>query len=119
MVGIGINCHQALGSFPEEIRSSATSLDLIGETTCQRVTVAKRVLTSLDHWIRAAERNKNQVIEAWSRLSTQLNQRVALSYNGKRFTGNCVGVDPENGLILQLDRGGIRMFDAAHTHTVR
>lgn len=119
VVGIGINCHQALGSFPEEIRSSATSLDLIGETTCQRVTVAKRVLTSLDHWIRAAERNKNQVIEAWSRLSTQLNQRVALSYNGKRFTGNCVGVDPENGLILQLDRGGIRMFDAAHTHTVR
>jgi len=40
-------------------------------------------------------------------------------YDGKRFTGNCVGVDPESGLILQLDRGGRRMFDAAHTHTVR
>lgn len=119
IVGIGINCHQTRESFPEEIQAAATSLDLAGGTTCQRVTVAKRVLTSLDHWIRAAERSKKQVIETWSRLSTQLNQRVALSYNGKRFTGNCVGVDPENGLILQLDRGGIRMFDAAHTHTVR
>jgi len=119
IVGIGINCHQSRETLPDEIQATATSLDLVGGTTCQRVTVAKRVLTSLDHWIRAAERDKNQVIEAWSRLSTQLNQRVALSYNGKRFTGNCVGVDPENGLILQLDRGGRRMFDAAHTHTVR
>jgi BirA family biotin operon repressor/biotin-[acetyl-CoA-carboxylase] ligase len=119
IVGIGVNCHQTRESFPEEIQATATSLDLAGGTTCQRVTVAKRVLTSLDHWIRAAERSKKQVIETWSRLSTQLNQRIALSYNGKRFTGNCIGVDPENGLILQLDRGGIRMFDAAHTHTVR
>jgi len=28
-------------------------------------------------------------------------------------------VDPEKGLILQLDRGGIRMFDAAHTHIIK
>ena len=66
-----------------------------------------------------AERNKRQVIETWSRLSTQLGKRVALSYDGKRFTGNCIGVDPESGLILQLDRGGIRMFDAAHTHIIK
>jgi BirA family biotin operon repressor/biotin-[acetyl-CoA-carboxylase] ligase len=119
VIGIGINCHQTKDDFPEDLQATATSLDLAGGTTCQRVTVAKRVLTSLDHWIRAAERSKKQVIETWSRLSTQLGQRVALSYNGKQFTGNCIGVDPENGLILQLDRGGIRMFDAAHTHTVR
>jgi BirA family biotin operon repressor/biotin-[acetyl-CoA-carboxylase] ligase len=119
VVGIGINCHQTKDSFPEDLRPTATSLDMMSGTKCQRVTVAKRVLTSLDHWLRKAERDKQQVIETWSRLSTQLGQRVALSYNGKRFTGNCVGVDPEHGLILQLDRGGRRMFDAAHTHTVR
>jgi hypothetical protein len=28
-------------------------------------------------------------------------------------------VDPEKGLILQLDRGGVRIFDAAHTHIVK
>jgi biotin-(acetyl-CoA carboxylase) ligase len=83
------------------------------------VTVAKRVLTSLDHWLQVAEQNSPQVIDTWSRLSTQLGQRVALSYNKRRFTGNCIGVDPEKGLILQLDRGGVRMFDAAHTHIVK
>ena len=118
IIGIGINCHQAQVSFPEELRATATSLDMVAGARCQRVTVARRVLTSLDHWLRVAERSKQQVIETWSRLSTQLGRRVTLSFSGKRFTGNCIGVDPEHGLILQLDRGGIRMFDAAHTHII-
>ncbi len=119
IVGIGVNCHQTKEAFPKDLQAVATSLDLAGETTCQRVTVARRVLTSLDHWLRVAERNRKQVIDTWGRLSTQLGRRVALFFNGKRFTGNCVGVDPESGLILQLDRGGIRMFDAAHTHIIK
>jgi biotin-(acetyl-CoA carboxylase) ligase len=119
VVGIGINCHQAETSFPADLRATATSLDLVSGTRCQRVTVAKRVLTSLDHWLRVAGRSRQQVIETWSRLSTQLGQRVTLSYNRRRFTGNCIGVDPEKGLILQLDHGGIRIFDAAHTSIVK
>jgi biotin-(acetyl-CoA carboxylase) ligase len=119
IVGIGINCHQTLAGFPPELRATATSLDLVSGARCQRVTVAKRVLTSLDHWLRVAGRSRRQVIETWSHLSTQLGQRVTLSFNRRRFTGNCIGVDPEKGLILQLDRGGIRMFDAAHTHIVK
>ncbi|MCX5645190.1 MAG: biotin--[acetyl-CoA-carboxylase] ligase [Phycisphaerae bacterium] len=119
VIGIGINCHQTPDSFPPDLQTMATSLDLVSGTRCQRVTVAKRVLTSLDHWLRVAERNGQQVIDTWSCLSTQLGQRVTLSYNKRRFTGNCIGVDPEKGLILQLDRGGVRMFDAAHTHIVK
>ncbi len=119
IVGIGINCHQARESFPPDLRTTATSLDLVSGTRCSRVTVAKRVLTSLDHWLRVAERHPTQIIETWGHLSTQLSQRVILSYNKRRFTGNCIGLDPEKGLILQLDRGGVRMFDAAHTHIVK
>jgi len=118
IIGIGINCHQTPASFPPELQTTATSLDLISGSRCLRVTVAKRVLTSLDHWLGIAERNPPQVIDTWSHGSTQLGQRVTLSCNKRRFTGNCIGVDPEKGLILQLDRGGVRMFDAAHTHIV-
>ncbi len=119
IIGIGVNCHQTKDSFPEDLQATATSLDLVSGTRCQRVTVAKRVLTSLDHWLRLAERSKKQVIETWSHLSTQLGQRVTLSFNRRRFTGNCIGVDPEKGLILQLDRGAVRIFDAAHTTVIK
>jgi BirA family biotin operon repressor/biotin-[acetyl-CoA-carboxylase] ligase len=119
IIGIGINCHQTADDFPPDLRETATSLDLASGARCDRVTVAKRVLTSLDHWLDAAGRDSKQVVETWSRLSTQLGQRVTLSYNRRRFTGNCIGVDPEKGLILQLDHGGVRMFDAAHTHITK
>ncbi len=119
VIGIGINCHQGTESFPPELRDSATSLDLVGGARCDRITLARRTLASLDQWLRTAEKDKDRVIETWSSLSTQLGQRVTLSYNGRTFTGHCIGIDPADGLILQLDRGGVRMFDAAHTHTVR
>ena len=118
IVGVGINCHQRADDFPRELRGTATSLALAGPTRCHRIPLARRVLTSLDHWLDVAERDSHPVTEAWSHLSTQLHQRVTLSYNGRHFTGHCIGVDPERGLILQLDRGGVRIFHAAHTHIV-
>ena len=45
--------------------------------------------------------------------------RMAIIFNGVKFTGHCIGIDPEKGLILQLDAGGVRMFDAAHTTILR
>ena len=115
IIGIGINCHQDRDTFPSELQSTATSIDLESQTTCDRISLAKRLLTSFDHWLEAAEENGKDIIDQWRRLSVQLGHRVTLSYSGRRFTGNCIGIDPENGLILQLDTGGIRMFPAAHT----
>ena len=119
IIGIGINCHQTKKSFPTELKKIATSIDIESKTTLDRISLAKRLLTSLDHWLKIAEKNGDKVIKQWKKLSILLNQRVTLIFNGKKFTGNCIGIDPENGLILQLERGGVRMFDAAHTTIVK
>ncbi len=115
VIGIGINCHQTAESFPPDLRDTATSLDLVAGTRCDRTILARRVLAFLDHWLLQAARSETQVIETWKGLSTQLAQRLTLTYQGRTFTGHCLGVDPVQGLILQLDRGGVRMFDAPHT----
>ncbi|MHC4659203.1 MAG: biotin--[acetyl-CoA-carboxylase] ligase [Planctomycetota bacterium] len=115
IVGIGINCHQKKSSFPPELRTSATSIDIEAKTTCDRISLAKRLLTSMEHWLRVAERGSKKVTDRWRKLSIQLGHRVTLVFNGRKFTGNCIGIDPEKGLILQLESGGVRMFDAAHT----
>jgi BirA family biotin operon repressor/biotin-[acetyl-CoA-carboxylase] ligase len=119
IIGIGINCHQGKDTFPPELREGATSIDLAAGTRCDRISVAKRLLASLDHWLASAQDDRTRVIDTWDRLSTQRGHRVTLAYDGQVFTGNCIGVDPERGLILQLDHGGVRMFDAAHTSVVR
>jgi biotin-(acetyl-CoA carboxylase) ligase len=136
-VGIGINCHQKKESFPEELQQIATSIDAesyLSRSTfsvqrseeyavrgtqhaarIDRVLLAKRLLSSLDHWLEVAANNSEKVIDRWRELSIQLSHRVTLIFNGAKFAGHCIGIDPEKGLILQLDTGGIRMFDAVHS----
>jgi BirA family transcriptional regulator, biotin operon repressor / biotin---[acetyl-CoA-carboxylase] ligase len=115
IIGIGINCHQSKQNFPAELRKIATSIDIETGGQIDRISLIKRLLTSIQNWLEIAEQNKEEIIEHWQRLSTQLGQRVSLIYNKKKFAGNCIGIDPENGLVLQLDTGGIRMFQAAQT----
>jgi len=119
ILGIGINCHQKEDSFPFELQPIATSIDIESQSTVDRISLAKRLLTSIEHWLEIAAKTNEKVTEKWRRLSIQLNHRVKLVYNGRNFSGNCIGIDPEKGLILQLDTGGVRMFDAAHTTIVK
>ncbi|MHC4167640.1 MAG: biotin--[acetyl-CoA-carboxylase] ligase, partial [Planctomycetota bacterium] len=119
IVGVGINCHQKIDSFAAELQPIATSIDIETESITDRTSLARRLLTSLDHWLDLAADSNQKVIDEWRNLSIQLGHRVKLIYNGRQFAGNCIGIDPEQGLILQLDTGGIRMFDAAHSSIVR
>ena len=119
IIGVGINCHQKKDSFPDELQPIATSIDIESHSICDRISLAKRLLTSIDHWLEAAQEASEKVIDQWRNLSVQLGHRVKLIYNGQEFTGNCIGIDPEKGLILQLDTGGVRMFDAIHTTITR
>jgi BirA family biotin operon repressor/biotin-[acetyl-CoA-carboxylase] ligase len=115
IIGIGINCHQKQDSFPFELQSTATSIDIETGTICDRISLAKRLLASIDSWLEVAEKNCGDVLYRWNELSVQLGHRITLLYNGKKFTGNCTGIDPKEGLIVHLDTGGVRMFPAAHT----
>ena len=119
IVGVGINCHQSADSFSPELRPIATSMDIETNSVTDRISLARRLLASIDHWLDSATGSSENVIEQWRSLSIQLGHRVKLIYDGRQFAGNCIGVDPEKGLILQLDTGGIRMFDAAHTTIAR
>jgi BirA family biotin operon repressor/biotin-[acetyl-CoA-carboxylase] ligase len=115
IIGVGINCHQKKESFPLELQLIATSIDMERHSVIDRILLAKRLLTSMESWLEVADQKSEEVIDQWHNLNIQLGNRVKLIYNGREFSGNCIGVDPEKGLILQLDTGGVRMFDACHT----
>jgi BirA family biotin operon repressor/biotin-[acetyl-CoA-carboxylase] ligase len=70
IIGIGINCHQKKGSFPAELRSRATSVDIESRTKCDRLSLGKRLLTSLDRWLEAAEKRPQKVIDRWRDLES-------------------------------------------------
>ena len=119
VIGIGINCHQQKEDFPAELQKIATSIDIETGAVTDRIALIRRLLVSVEHWLDIAEAKQQKVIDRWQKLSTQLHRRVTLVYNRKKFVGNCIGIDPQQGLILQLDIGGIRMFHAAQTTIVK
>jgi len=120
VIGVGTNCHQAEDFFKRHnFRMPATSIDIQSNTTMDRNLLAAELLASLDEWLTVAQDDSRQIIDTWSGLSSQLGHRVTVEYNQQQFCGNCIGVDPAQGLILQLDDGGVRMFDAAHTTIIK
>jgi len=113
IIGIGINCHQTKSDFPAQLQKTATSIDIETGAQIDRISLIKRLLTSIESSLETAENNSPDIIEDWQKLSTQLGQRVSLIYNKKRYCGNCIGIDPQKGLVLQLYTGAVRMFHAA------
>jgi BirA family biotin operon repressor/biotin-[acetyl-CoA-carboxylase] ligase len=115
ILGIGINCNQKVSDFPHQLQQTATSIDIETAATTDRITLAKRLLICLEHRLAIAEKNGEKIIEKWNRLSTQLHHRITVVFNSRKFSGTCIGVDPEKGIIVQLDTGAVRMFAAAHS----
>jgi len=113
VLGIGINCHQK--EFPGDLNSTATSIDCETGKTCGRILLAKRLLSSIEHWIHLAHTRPEKVVEQWKQFSILLGQRITVIHDGRQFSGNCVGIDPDAGLILQLDSGILGFFPANQT----
>ena len=120
VIGVGINCHQRKVFFEtSELQMPATSIDIESNQSVDRNLLAGALLGSIDKWAEAAENSSETVVAKWRQMSSQLGHRVTVWYNRKHFTGNCIGLDPAEGLILQLEHGGVRMFDAAHTTIIK
>jgi BirA family biotin operon repressor/biotin-[acetyl-CoA-carboxylase] ligase len=113
ILGVGINCHQK--DFPPELASTATSIDIENQTFCDRNTFIKRLINSVEHWIDSAHAKPGKVVKEWKQVSILLGQRITVIHDGRDFTGNCVGIDPDEGLILQLDSGTLGFFPAGQT----
>jgi BirA family biotin operon repressor/biotin-[acetyl-CoA-carboxylase] ligase len=119
VIGIGINCLQQEGFFAGELAGEATSIAIENASGCDRSLLARRLLAAMEMWLGAARSSETEVTERWHELGTLLGKRLSLMFNRKKYKGRCIGLDPRKGLIVQLESGGVRMFDAAHTRIVR
>jgi BirA family biotin operon repressor/biotin-[acetyl-CoA-carboxylase] ligase len=119
IAGIGINCHQKKEDFSDELSRTATSIDIQSGGICDRNRIAKRLLINLDHYVTGGLENTGEIVEKWRSMSILLGKRITVEHNGRKFTGNCIGIEPIEGLVLQLERGGVKMFDAASTTVVK
>ncbi|MCI0499539.1 MAG: biotin--[acetyl-CoA-carboxylase] ligase [Planctomycetales bacterium] len=139
VIGIGINCNQDAAFFEScTLNQPATSLAIETGHPIDRTALVCELLEQFELWLDKARVGiahptgtekigdcpylkssaDNLVIQRWLELSGMLGRRVTVECDGKQYSGTCRGVDPAEGLVLQLDRGPVRFFAAGHTTLV-
>jgi len=116
VLGIGVNCHHSRSFFENaQLDNPATSIDIETGSTVDRNALAGDLLNTLDDRLDVMRTDPDSIIAAWKASASLLGHHVVLEHDRKRFAGNCTGIDPAKGMILQLDTGGVRAFSAAQT----
>jgi len=115
VLGIGINCLQRQQAFPPSLRPHVVSLAMLGHAV-DRTLLARRLLERLDGV--CAGLRTPALIERARRRCRTLGRRIIVEEQGTRATGEVADLDPDYGLVLRLDDGGLRRFPALTTHVV-
>lgn len=104
VAGVGINVH--LMDIPEEIRATATSLDLELGHPCSRVEIVKAVM-------RATEETKKLLkdgsfMSVYESLSVTLGHPVSVQAVGETFTGTAEQIREDGVLMVRTESGAVR-----------
>jgi BirA family biotin operon repressor/biotin-[acetyl-CoA-carboxylase] ligase len=120
VIGIGINVHQGREFFEAcSMDAPATSLDVESGQRVDRNHLVRTLLEQMEYWLGLAIIKPAQLAAQWQRHNRQIGSRIELESDGKIYCGTCLGIDPAEGLIVQLDRGPIHVFSAATTTLIK
>lgn len=119
VIGIGLNCLHHRGHLAGDLAETATSLELESSCAIDRTAVAAALLEKLDAWLaEPGTWSTAELVHAWLARAEPMGHRVSLRYRGEVFSGTMMDLDPSAALVLRLDDGSVRAFDAAGTTTV-
>lgn len=112
IIGIGLDCNCGQDDLPDH----ATSLRQATGGFIDRHSLARTLLDRLDEWIEIClTQNRQEVRSEYLELSELLGRSVRLISDGRKYSGRVVDLDPFQGILVQLERGGVRLFTPATT----
>lgn len=114
VIGTGINCRQEEGDFTGELAGRAVSLRQLTGRCVDRVELVQAILRQMDDWIEQVTAGKGDKLhDAWVARCNDVGRRIAIRSDGEQFAGRVIDISVEKGLLVQLDGGGVKMFDGA------
>jgi BirA family biotin operon repressor/biotin-[acetyl-CoA-carboxylase] ligase len=120
VIGIGINVHQDKTFFADlPLDAPAVSLDIESQRHVDRNELVRVLFHCLEKQIDTAAENPEKLLNDWKHHNRQIGSRIELESDGRQYAGTCIGIDPLEGLIVQIDRGPVKIFSAAQTTIVK
>lgn len=106
VIGIGINCCQQPGDFPEEIRSIAGSLSMVTESAVDRAAVAAAMMDALWEMDCRLLTEKTAILDRYRKDCITLGQEISLLKVGEAVRhGRAVDMDEEGALVVEFSDG--------------
>ncbi|BCJ85423.1 biotin--[acetyl-CoA-carboxylase] ligase [Effusibacillus dendaii] len=114
ILGIGLNVNQTADDFPEELRSTATSLRIYSGTPYKRASVVQSILerfeTLYDSYVKQG--SFATIREQWKAQSVTIGKRVSAYLAEGIITGTAVDIDDVGALILETENGQRKVYSA-------
>lgn len=105
IIGIGINCCQKEGQFPEDIRKIATSLEIITGENVDRAKVAAGLMVELEKASQGLLCEKAEMLSRYRADCVTLGQSISLLRGDTVRHGTALDIDEDGGLVVRFDGG--------------
>lgn len=105
IVGIGINCRQRPGDFPENIRDMAGSLSMIAGQDIDRARVAAAMMEALRKMSEELISGKASILSRYRLNCVTLHQDVVLVRGDEKRYGHALDIDEAGALIVRFADG--------------
>ena len=113
VIGIGINCCQEEGDFPEEIRSFAGSLRSVTEKTVRRELVAAAMIDALYRMNQGLLSDRHGTMYRYRRDCITLCKEISVvKADGVVRHGRALDIDSEGALTVQFSDGAVETVNS-------
>lgn len=112
IIGIGINCCQQEGDFPEEIRDMAGSLAMVTGQAIDRAKVAAAMMEALHQMDSQLLTDKANIMERYRRNCITLGQDIVLVRGEEKRYGTALDIDQDGALLVRFDDGQVQTVNS-------
>ncbi len=113
IVGIGINANHSHSDFPDDLKSSATSLRIETGKSIDRLALVCAVISHLDQQYDAYLRNEeNTILQKWLKNSDMVGKKITVTHGKTATTGTALGLDDQGRLLMRTENGEELAFDS-------
>ena len=105
IIGVGINCRQAIEDFPEDIRDMAGSLAMVTGQDIDRAKVAAAMLEALHAMSGSLISGKEALLNRYRADCINLQQDVVLLRGEEKRYGHALDIDENGALVVRFTDG--------------
>ena len=99
IVGVGININEKLGDFTDDIKSKATSLNIILNKQHSR----EYILHSIIYRIKSNTKKINLIHTKWLFYCNHLNRKINFNYRNKKISGIFMGITNNGNAVININ----------------